>query len=307
VWVSHQIAGGVLDALMLFQIFPHLVAEHKISIAPYLLYYAGINIWLLKLIESRSQIGIWFYIFSILGFFISVSTARISITLTYAFTQMYLVYMVNPNSRTLIHKYFVIMALLGFFIFFLREVSNHLFINNGLGLDGFEFNIFSSIIGGGNVADLQQLVIIFLTYGSGELLFGLSYLDWLNNAMSGVFDLQAQSVGLRIASLYVPETSGAPTPGAIGEAFANFHLLAPFLMFVFGVFLARLDSFVAKREKIIPYFLYASFLTSFVFLYPKVDSTMFANFFWNSFPTLMVLFVAVTSLKILKFSCQKNI
>jgi hypothetical protein len=306
IWVSYAIAGGVIDALILFQVFPHLVEEHKISTAPYLLYFAGINIWLLRLIESRSRIGIWFYIFSILGFVISVSTARISITLTYAFTQMYLVYMLVPNLRKIIHRCFVLMVLLGFVIFFLREISNHLFVNEGLGLDGFELNIFSSIIGGGNVADLQQLVIIFIIYGGGEILFGASYFDWLNNAISGFFDLKAQSVGLRIADLYVPATSGAPTPGAIGEAFANFHLLAPFVMFIFGVFLAKLNAFVDNKKSLILYYLYASFLTSFVFLYPKVDSTMVANFFWNSFPALFVLFISATVAKIVKYSYIKN-
>lgn len=306
IWVSHIIAGGVIDALILFQVFPHLVEEHKISTAPYLLYFAGINIWLMRLIESRSRIGIWFYIFSILGFVISVSTARISITLTYAFTQMYLVYMLAPHSRKLIHRSFVLMIFLGFVLFFLREISNHLFISDGVGLDGFEFNILASIIGGGNVADLQQLVIIFYMYGQGDILFGASYFDWLNNAISGFFNLKAQSVGLRIADLYVPATSGAPTPGAIGEAFANFHLLAPFVMFLFGVFLAKLNTFVVSRKSLICYYLYASFLTSFVFLYPKVDSTMVANFFWNSFPALIVLLISSTMARIVKYSSARN-
>lgn len=289
VWVSNSIAGGVLNSLVLFQIFPHLVAEHKISIAPYLIYFAGINIWLIKLILSGSKINMFFIAFSLLGFIISASTARISITLTYAFGQLYLIYMVYPQSRKLIHRIFLSIIFIGFLLYFLREISNHLYINKESGLDNFEFNFFKSIIGGGNVSDLQQLVIIFISFNYNELLLGLSFFDWLNNSMSSLLNLKPTSVGLRIANLYVPDTSGAPTPGAIGEAFANFHVLAPLFMFFFGVSMALLKNLIYKSNSIILYFAYSCFLTSFIFLYPKVDSTMIVNFFWNAFPTVFIL------------------
>lgn len=291
IWVSNVIADGVLNSLILFQIFSHLVAEHQISIAPYLIYYAGINIWLLKLILKKSSINVFFIFFSILGFIISASTARISITITYAFAQLYLIYMVHPQSRRSIHRIFITIICIGLGLYFLRDISNYLFLNDGGGLEGLELNFFETIIGGGNVADLPQLVIIFKTYNLNEILFGLSYFDWLNNFLSNVLDLKPTSVGLRIANLYVPDTSGTPTPGAIGEAFANFHVLAPLFMFFFGVSMALLKNLIDRKNSIILYFTYSCFLTSFIFLYPKVDSTMIANFFWNAFPTILILFL----------------
>lgn len=301
VWVSHTIAGGVLNSLVLFQVFPHLVEEHKISTAPYLLYYAGVNIWLMKMIAEKARITLPFYIFSSLGFIIAVSTARISIALTYVFAQLYLLYMIRPESRNAIHKTFVALVFIGFILFFLREISNFLFINDGQNIADFNINIFSSLIGGGNVADLQQLVIIFYTFDLNNILYGVSYFDWLNNSMVGLLDLQANSVGLRIANLYVPETSGSPTPGAIGEAYANFHILGPVVMFCFGVFLAVLNNYIAKSKSLIEFYLYSCFVTSFVFLYPKVDSTMIANFFWSAFPTLLIFilfYIGVTMLRV---------
>ena len=302
IWVSNVIAGGVINSLILFQVFPHLVAEHKISIAPYLIYYAGINIWLLKLILKGSNINIPFIFFSILGFIISASTARISITLTYAFGQLYLIYMVHPQSRKSIHRIFLTIICIGLGLFFLRDISNHLFLNDGGGLEGLELNFFESIVGGGNVSDLQQLVIIFKTFNLNEILFGLSYFDWLNNSLSNVLDLKPTSVGLRVANLYVPDTSGAPTPGAIGEAFANFHILAPLFMFFFGASMALLKNLIDRKNSVILYFTYSCFLTSFIFLYPKVDSTMIANFFWNAFPTVFILLSLSLIFKLISFS-----
>lgn len=289
IWVSYTIAGGILNALILFQLFPHLAADHKISIAPYLLYYAGINIWLIKLIVKRLDINFIFIIFSIIGFIISVSTARISISVTYVFAQLYLIYMVRPASRLLIHKLFIIIICVGFGLYFLREVSNYLFLNNG-GIEGLNLNIFNGVIGDGNIADLQQLVIIFKTYKLDQLLFGSSYLDWLNNSLTGILDLKPTSVGLRIANLYVPDSSGAPTPGSVGEAFVNFHIFGLIFMFAFGAGMAFLNRVICRRNSVISYFVYSCFLTSFIFLYPKVDSTVIVNFFWNAFPTILILF-----------------
>lgn len=302
VWVSNVIAGGILDSLILFQVFPHLVAEHKISITPYLIYYAGINIWLMKLILKKSNINLFFIFFSILGFVISASTARISITVTYAFAQLYLIYMVHPRSRRSTHKIFITITCFALGLFFLRDVSNYLFLNDGKGIEGLELNFFESIVAGGNVSDLQQLVIIFKTFNLNEILFGLSYFDWLNNSFSNVLDLKPTSVGLRIANLYVPDTSGAPTPGAIGEAFANFHVLAPLFMFFFGASMALVKNLIDRTNDVILYFMYSCFLTSFIFLFPKVDSTMIANFFWNAFPTIFILFVLSHIFKLLKCS-----
>lgn len=294
VWVCYTIAGSVTEALILFQVFPHLVEKHEISTLPYLLYFAGSNIWLMGIvlrvqIEENSKGLIVFSLVALLGFIISLSTARITISVTYVLAHLVFVYFVLPKVRRKIIIICFMLLVLAFFAFFLRELSNYYYLNNET--DNAEFGMFQSIVGGGNITDLQQIVIIFYSFELQTSLLGASYLDWLNNSVGVLFGFEPTSIGLLVHEKFIPSSSGAPTPGSIGEAYANFNFLAPFFMLLVGWFFSYLHNFFLKTRNIFALFVYSNFLVCFVFMYPKVDSTMLINFIWGAMPTVLIILI----------------
>lgn len=288
-WVSTVAAGGLLDLIIFFQAFRHLIADTSITTLPYHLYYAGIFIWLLGSMVRFGKVSLFFLFFSLLGMLMNLTQGRITLSITFIISQIIFVALFDSSKEKKSIKAVFLIVLFAFVVYFLRVASNYLFISKEF--DGLHFDIFDVIVGGGNVADLQQLVIIFHTYDFSNSLLGSSYFDWLRNSVGGVLGLSPSSVGLMIKDLYVPESSGAPTPGAIGEAYANFNLAAPFFMFLVGVAFSLVRKLSLESGSLVWLLVYSVFLARFVFVYPKVDSTMLVNFLWGVTPFILVIFV----------------
>lgn len=287
VWVCYQVAGGLIEAFMLFQVFPHLVKEQGLSTLPYHLYYAGVYILLLGKVLNDKRLGFIFLWVSMFGFFISISTARVTISITFILVQVFIIYLLRPDCRKILLNLIFSMFLFAFVIYFLRLMSNSYFL--GVDFDVSDIEFFKTIIGGGNITDLQQLVVIFHAFDLNNLMLGSTYFDWMRNTFGGLFGIEPSSVGLYIKENYVPENSGAPTPSAIGEAYVNFLYGAPIFIFFIGILFALVNNWINKKKNILLIFIYSNFVVKFIFMYPKVDSTMFANFFWSSFPTLAII------------------
>ena len=289
IWVSYKVAGGIIQMLLYFQAFGHLVKDADISILPYHLYYAGIYLWLIAAVLKYRKVSVYFIIFSIVGLIIALSTGRITLAFTYIMAQMIFFYYYFPEKRRRLLFYIFGGFSFSFVVYFLRILSNQYFLGGTLDLS--DTSLMGTIIGGGNVADLQQLVIIFKTFDSTNLLLGSSYLDTFRDTIGVHFGLEPHSVGLLIKQLYVPNASGAPTPGAIGEAYANFLYLGPCVMFLVGASFSYIYSKVCASSSPIVIMVYAIFLSRFVFIYPKVDSTMMINFLWGAMPLLLAWFL----------------
>ena len=286
-WIAQVTAGGVIQLIIYFQAFVHLAEDTQVSTLPYHLYYAGIFIWLLGSLNKYQKVSIQFILFSIIGFLIGLSTGRISLAITYLMAQMLYYYFLFPVKRKKVVLLLALSILGAFVVFFLRILSNSIFIGGDFNFS--EINLLDTIIGGGNVSDLQQLVIIFHTFDGSNALLGSSYFDWLRNTIGAQFGLKPSSVGLIIKELYIPNASGAPTPGAIGEAYANFLYLAPVIMLLVGAFFSIIHTKTLNSRNPFYLLIYSIFLARFVFIYPKVDSTMLVNFAWGAMPLILII------------------
>lgn len=302
-WVATVTAGGLFNLLVYFQAFKHLVAEAGVTTLPYHLYYAGIYLWLLGIVIAKKRVGYVFVLFSLLGMIINLSQGRITLAVTFIISQFLFIALIDERNKKRMLFYFLMLMFFAFFVYFLRIISNSVFI--GADIDFFEKSFFDVIIGGGNVADLQQLVIIFYTFDISNSMLGITYFDWLRNTIGPFFGFSKSSIGLMIKSLYIPETSGAPTPGAIGEAYANFNIAAPFLMFFVGTLFAIIYKYVMKSGDPFILLIYSIFLARFVFIYPKVDSTMLVNFLWGAVPFSIFIVAIYFLFKVLKV--RKNV
>jgi oligosaccharide repeat unit polymerase len=284
-WIAHITAGGMLNMLMYFQAFRHLVEDANASTLPYHFYYAGIYLWFLAIHIKGEPVTKLFLFCSVVGFIINLSQGRITLAITFLLSQMLFFALKDEHLRKRIFVYFISLMSFAFVVYFLRVLSNSLFI--GAEGDALDKNIFDVIIGGGNVADLQQLVIIFKTYGLSDSAIGLTYFDWIRNTVGQFFGMEPSSIGLTIKEVYIPESSGAPTPGAIGEAFVNFNIGGPLFMFFVGLAFTFIYKYVMKSGSPLLLLIYSIFLARFVFIYPKVDSTMVINFLWGATPFLL--------------------
>lgn len=287
--VAGQTAGNLYNLFLYFQAFTHLAKDAGITTLPYHFYTAGIYVWLLGITVANKKIGIPFILFSILGMLIIITQGRITLAVTYLISQLVYFGLLNRKNKSKVLYLIVSLMLVAFSIFFLRMLSNNLFIGGNLSLS--DLNFIELIIGGGNVADLQQLVIIFSTFDINSSFLGASYFDWMTNTFGGYFGITPASVGLTIKDLYLPDTSGAPTPGAIGEAYVNFNIAAPLIMFWIGAFFALIYNKAIKSGNVMWLLVYSIFLARFIFLYPKVDSTMMSNFFWGAAPLLIAILI----------------
>lgn len=297
-WVGVQTSGSFLDMFRYFQAFPHLARDSGISTLPYHLYYAGVFLWLLVIAVQNKKIGWLFIVFSILGMVMNATQGRIALSITFLMAQIIFIALYNKELKGKIIVISVFLVAFAFILYYLRILSNSVFI--GASLDIYELNFLKVMIGGGNVSDLQQLVLIFYTFNLEGSLLGATYFDWIRNSFGGLLGLEPSSVGLTIKELHIPATSGAPTPGAIGEAYANFNVLAPLFMFGVGSFFAAISNTVLHSRNLIVLLVYSIFLARFVFIYPKVDSTMMSNFFWGAFPLILLLFVLFIGFKLVK-------
>ncbi len=298
VWMSYTLAGSVIKMLLYFQAFRHMVEDAQLTILPYHLYYAGIFFWLIALTVKYSKVSFYFLFFSFLGLVIGLSTGRITLAFTYIMAQLIFYYYCFPNKRKKIIFILASLMSFGFLIYFLRILSNQYFM--GVDLDLSDKSFIGTIIGDGNVTDLQQLIIVFKTFDPSNVLLGSSYFDTFRNTIGAQFGLQPHSVGLLIKELYIPSTSGAPTPGAIGEAYANFLFCGPIIMFIVGSILSYIYMRISYSRHPLVIMVYAIFLARFVFMYPKVDSTMMVNFLWGATPLIIIWICLTFGLKLLK-------
>lgn len=298
VWMSYTLAGGVVQMLLYFQAFRHLIEDAELTTLPYHLYYSGIFFWLIASTNKYNKVSLYFIFFSFLGLIIGLSTGRITLAFTYIMAQLIFYYYCFPNKRKKI--IFILFSLIsfGFVVYFLRILSNQYFM--GVDLDLSDKSLVGTIIGDGNITDLQQLVIVFKTFDSSNILLGSSYFDTIRNTIGTQFGLQPHSIGLLIKELYIPNTSGAPTPGAIGEAYANFLFCGPIIMFMVGSLLSFIYMRVSYSSHPLVIMIYAIFLARFVFMYPKVDSTMMINFIWGVMPLLIIWACLQLSLNLMK-------
>jgi hypothetical protein len=287
IFLSFRLTGGPIELLKNFAAFAHMIKDYEGTTLPYHLYYMGIFLWLFVIVASERKIGFTFYAFSILGLIISLSQGRIMNSITYLLTQVAF-YSLTSKLPPRIKKNLSVLLLLflvGFVVLFLRISSSlhytgkdslYLFVDSMKDTLSIMAQI---IIGWGNVADLQQIAIIFKIW-IGKHLYGSSYIDWFLNMFGKYFGLEPQSIGLTIKQIYFPDESGPPTPGAIGEAYANFGLFGLAFMFAVGGLLSWMFYQVKRSGNLLLLMCYSMFLMRFVLLYAKVDSTVLVNAIW---------------------------
>lgn len=285
--VAHATSGGIIESIIYFQAFRHMAEAAAVSTFLYNFYYVGIYYWLyLVLSNPELKVSKTFLLFSAVGMVMNLTQGQIMAPITFVLSQVVAVGLFRPQlQKKMLLTVGVVMSL-AFLLYFLRIVSNFLFMGQEMNLQDATGDFMYKIVGSGNTADIQQISIIISTFGISDATLGATYFDWFRNTIGGFFGMVPSSVGLTLKELYFPSSSGAPTPGALGELIVNFYYLGPVLMFMVGAILGLFQSLFLTGKNTFYKFLYAIVLVKFVFLYPKVDSTMLSSLVYLLIPLL---------------------
>ncbi|MFG4430808.1 hypothetical protein ACF0AX_13265, partial [Acinetobacter baumannii] len=84
------------------------------------------------------------------------------------------------------------------------------------------------------------------------------------------------------------------------EAYANFIFLGPAIMFFIGSVFSYIYMTVLDSKNPLVIMIYSIFLARFVFMYPKVDSTMMVNFLWGAGPLIVIWFFLRLTFNLIK-------
>lgn len=318
VYFANKVAGGILPMVGQVGAYPYLVAAAGLSSLPFHLIYGGALLWLmLWAVSGRHRwIGL---LFIPIGALVTLSSGRIAAANAYLFSAVLFFWFVVYGRAG--WKTFVA-GLAGFLpinvlYYFFREYTSYAYIGEPEKFPllaepasspvptaeltpipetswisdllsaywGKMTYILHGLIGGGNVPDLQQLILIVhgIIEGRLKLTYGATYFDWLVNLLGsrvGSSDTSLQSVGYRILNEYFPEKNGGPTPGMIGEAILNFGVLAPGALFCIAYFMTRIYGSVAQSKSVVVRLFYCQFLVAIWALLLKVDSSLLLGYLW---------------------------
>lgn len=300
--VAVATSGGILESIIYFQAFRHMAESAGVSTLFYNFYYAGIYYWLyLTLSDDSRKISIVFIVCSMMGMVMNLTQGQIMAPITFILSQVIAVALFRPRLQK--KMLVVVFALMGvaLLLYFLRIVSNYIFMGQEMQFQDAIGDFMYKIIGSGNTADIQQIAIILNKFEPSSVLLGSTYIDWLRNSLGGFFGIEPSSVGLTLKKLYFPSTSGAPTPGALGELIANFYFLGPFMMFFVGVFLTLFQTYFNTPFASFYKFISSIVLAKFIFLYAKVDSTMLSSLVFLVLPLLAVALIHTLIVYKIKF------
>lgn len=295
--------------------YPHIVAASGLSSLPFHLIYGGALLWLLTCLQGKQQVWVGL-LFIPVSAFVILSTGRIASANAYLFSALlFFVYATRGRAGWKIFGA-ALAALLPINVayYFFREYTSYAYVGRvndfPLLADGpvddaiqavpdavgtlfphmERLNyVLRALVGGGNVPDLQQLVLIVngLFEGRLHLAYGATFFDWIVNLarsrIGGAEELPL-SVGYRILHAYFPEKNGGPTPGIIGEVILNFGLFAPVALFGIGYGMTRIYAVIQKSKSPLLQLLYCIFVVSIWALLLKVDSSLLDGYFWMAAP-----------------------
>lgn len=304
-----RLAGGFGAMVESFSFYAHLVKEIGITTLPFNLIYLGFFLCLAHLVACRLMrrrisiysLSICFFSFVVSVFSFIVQARIYPIIGLFVVGLMSLSFPVNrPIRWSPSLKLLSLLASLPVLsiIFLVLRNENSQAINNLASqfvfseISEFIDYILYQLIGRGNVVDIQQIAIIIKAWPVAESLLGLTFFDWLVNMFNRSEPI---SVGIRTMQTFFPGSSGAPTPGIIGEFYSNFNFLSLPLVWLYGYLSAAFSFRFWPRASAARIVSYSIIITFFFLIVTKVDTSLIDNLlfwlvpYWISVITLSML------------------
>lgn len=313
-YVLVESAGGnILLYLMNVSVRKYELQEMGLSTLGYQFGYVAAYLWFYKVLKSK-KMSYLFFLYLVVIIFIKATTGRISSTLFFALTFFGVYYTFNlKNAINNNIKYFMLFlsaAFLGVFFFFFRIVSSMNFNNmldEGWLLSILSFMKFDTImylaVDKGNVPNIAIFIKILDSWGSDiGFLYGKSFLYCLYSFIPSFIRPQDYQISVVLQKVWYPNAEGSLPPTGLGEMYANFGILGPFLgMYFFGSVAALTYNLLFRYNNYWYVVVYSNISIYFIMLYAKGE---FDNLsLWNILPILITYWLLV---KLSKLTSANN-
>ena len=306
VWIY---AGGNLFSYMANVSVRHIEFAVSGTTIGYIFAYNAMYIWFFKLARKNIYWSKFFIIILILTLLMKASTGRIFGTMLYIASFIGIYYYLEISSKRVLSnaKYYVAaigIVLFGIINYYLRIISSLSYNNmleSGIAKAFIElFNEFGFYaVDKGNLPNIGVFLKIVDSW-KNEIgyLYGQSLITWIFNILPSSIRPEAYQPSVMIKQTWYSHIPGGNLPPTgIGEMYANFGILGPFLgMFIFGCLVALLYNYTLKSKSYWFLAIYIQIAIGFIMLYPKGE---FDNLtLWHVIPILLI----VVTMKIISLS-----
>lgn len=285
VYMVFVLAGGNVFLYMKnIAVHKYEITESGASTLGYWFAFVAMYLWFFKLLRNR-KISLMFLIFLVITGVIKASTGRILQTLVYisSFVVIYYYFDKTKHKKIKNIRYissFLLFGILGVGIYFSRILSSLSASNK---LSGYIKDIFfTDFLGNlgffavdkGNTPHIPILMQIIDRWADDiGFLYGQSLLKPFIAILPSSIrpETTGYSLGLTIKETwYSGILSGGLPPTGVGEMYANFGILGPFIgMFMFGAFCAWLYNLMLRTGSYWVLVVYSQILIGFILIYAK--------------------------------------
>lgn len=286
----------------------------------YTLAYNAMYIWLFKLFRRNNRkINRTFLVILLLTIVMKASTGRVFGTLLYitSFIALYYFFEISQNKKIKNRKYYFLGLLLffsGVLFYFFRIISslsvNKSLIGGILNELSHLFDLFFFLaVDQGNVPNYGLVLKIVDSWGNDiGFLYGESLLTWSYGFLPSFLRPDGYQPSVLIKNAWYSHLpTGNLPPTGIGEMYANFGILGPFIgMFAFGCLMGYIYNYTTKKSNYWIYVIYVQITIGFIMLYPKGE---FDNLsLWMILPIIIIKFflefISYTGTTIHTKNCQ---
>lgn len=304
IWIF---AGGSLFQYMTNVSIRHLEFASQGTTLGYVLAYNAMYIWLFKIIRKANIWNKSFIFVLIVTILMKASTGRIFGTMLYIASFIGIYYFIEISKKKVINnvKYYltaIAIAVFGVVFYFMRIISSLAYnqmLNTSVGTTFLElinqFGYFA--VDKGNIPNVGVVLKIIDSWGTDiGYLYGQSLVTWITNILPSSFRPEAYQPSVIIKHVWYSHIQGGNLPPTgIGEMYANFGAIGPFLgMFLFGCLAALFYNYMIKSKSYWALAIYIQIAIGFIMLYPKGE---FDNLtLWHVIPILvLVLIIRIVS------------
>jgi oligosaccharide repeat unit polymerase len=293
-----RISGGdIADYMSTISIRNALAAEISHTTVFYLGTYTSVYL-LIFYIKRHGLSSIYLILPTLTALLMLFSTGRVFTTVSYVLSIMAIYYHLNRSPTSNENRRYILLILgtgiCSLVFYFYRLTSSYalneasafslfdMFANSAIG-DVIQVFVFEK----GNIPNIPVLMKIIDSWEHDiGYLYGSSLVTWITNFLPSAIRPEGYQPSMMIRDAgWFPEATGAHPPTGIGEMYANFGALGPFIgMFLFGAFCATLRNLLFYFSNFWYLVIYCQVITGFVFLYSKGE---FDNLsLWSAVPIM---------------------
>lgn len=246
-------------------------------------YSATFLLQFLYLRKNKKSTLVFFWIVLFFSILLKASTGRVTQTIIFPLTFAVVFYyhkasMLKKINNSSYIKLIVFLSISAIIFYFLRVGSSLVASGQSLNVETFRmffmnFNYYAFDMG--NTPNIPVLVKIIDSWGNDiGYLMGKSLFYWIFSALPSHVKDTFQPVSIIVKNQWYPHIQGGSLPPtAVGEMYANFGLIGPFIgMFFIGLIFGLFYRFIKKRGRLVGYIIYANLLLGFIVIFPKTET-----------------------------------